>query len=445
MGIHFDRGNKLFDLGRSREAIEEYLQEVAENPNCAASYANIGAAQFNLGDIPAAQEAIQTALSIDPELAHGYYVLSYIQQALGCFYAARDAVMESLRLATTADHYYRLAQIHAWNEDRDRTLEATASALQQDPEHIPSILLRGKKLIELGQHDEAQELFAAALRLSPEVAEAHHALGRLRLRSGDADEAMSLLNEARRLDPIRVNDKRAIAEAYGLNLPLFRLINRYAVRWHLWPFSRKWRFAFVLTIVFCAAAMVIGTPLAPRPQSEVSAPNFMMVLWLVFCVLLTNYLVLPYTLPPLAKGAAMLRAKRQLDVGWLRVGFELLSWVKALLLIMVATTLGVFFAATPELMASMFAVSTCFPLVAATARGGGTRSILGKLVCLPLCLVLSFFGVVGICILAYGDSSGSDLLLALPFVLGFFAITFFSDKIAAWLCRTNVAETRPVP
>ncbi len=442
MGIHFDRGNKLFDLGRSREAIEEYLQEVAENPNCAASYANIGAAQFNLGDIPAAQEAIQTALSIDPELAHGYYVLSYVQQARGCFYAARDAVMEALRLAATADHYYRLAQIHAWNEDRGRTLEATASALQQDPEHIPSILLRGKKLIELGQHEQAQELFAAALRLSPEVAEAHHALGRLRLRSGDADEAMSLLNEARRLDPIRVNDKRAIAEAYGLNLPLFRLINRYAVRWHLWPFLRKWQVAFVMTLVFCAAATVTGIP---RRDSEVSAPNLMMTLWFVFCVMLTNYLVLPYTLPLLAKGAAMLRARRQLDVGWLRVGFELFSWVKALLLILFATFLGVCFAATPELMASVFAVSTCFPLVAATARGRGKRSILGIIVCLPLCLVLSFFAVIGICILAYGDAAGSEQFLAVPFILGFFAITFFSDKIAAWLCRTNVSESQSMP
>lgn len=440
MGMHFDRGQRLFDLGRYREAIEEYLLEVAEQPDFAAAHANIAAAQYNLGDIPAAQASLDAALSIDPELAHAYHVLSYVHQSQGNFFAARDAVLESLRLEKSADNYFRLAQIHTWNEDRDRTLEATASALQVDPEHVPSILLRGKKLIELGQHEQARELFTSALSLSPEVAEAHHALGKLRLSHGEADEAMSLLTEARRLDPLRVNDRRAIAEAYGLNLPLFRFVNRYAVRWHLWPFLRKWQFALVLTVVFCTASLVVSTHGARRLEI-----NPVTIGWWLFCVLLTNYLVLPYTLPHLARGAAMLRAKRQLDVGWFRVGFELISWVKALLLIGLATFLGTGFSGVPELFAMIFAVSTCFPLVAASVRAKGKRSWLGTLICLPLCFVLSFFAVVGISLLAYADPSQPESTLAWPFILGFFAITFFSDKIASLLCRPSRAEANSTP
>lgn len=438
MGMHFDRGQRLFDLGRYREAIEEYLLEVAEQPDFAAAHANIAAAQFNLGDIPAAHTSLDTALSIDPELAHAYHVLSYVQQSQGNFFAARDAVLESLRLEKSADNYYRLAQIHSWNEDRNRTLEATAAALQVDPEHVPSILLRGKKLIELGEQSQAQELFASALSLSPEVAEAHHALGKLRLSHGDADQAMSLLTEARRLDPLRVNDRGAIAEAYGLNLPLFRFINRYAVRWHLWPFRRKWQVAFALTLVFCLATKAISTPTSRTIDLQLTS-----VLWGLFCVLITNYLVLPYTLPHLAKGVAMIRSKRQLDVSWLRVGLELFSWLKALLLISFATLLGICFAVTPELMAMMFAISTCFPLVATSVRAKGKRSWLGRLLCLPLCFVLSMVVVLGISILAYAEPSHPETALAWPLILGFFAITFFSEKIANSLNGVSPVRSNP--
>ena len=435
MGIHFHRGNKLFDMGRTREALEQYLLEIAENPDFAIAHTNLAAARVNLGEIAEAQSAIKTALSLDPESPHAFYVLSYIHQAKGGVNSARDAILEAIRLANSAENQHRLAEIFAWNEDFKSTLEATSAALQLDPHHVPSILLRGKVLKHLGKNEAAQELFAAALNLDPEEAEAHHALGRIRLRQGDADEAMLLLSEARRLDPVHVNDKRAIAEAYGLNLPLFRFLNRYAVRWHLWPFLRKWQFAFVLTLLFCGAASMISFPAARRPDL-----NSVKLVWVVGCWLLTNYLMLPYTLPHLAKGAAMLQAKRELDVGWVRVGFELFSWVKALLMIVFATLLGLMFAVTPELMAITFAISTCFPLITAALRSRGKRRLLGIFVCLPLCLALGIIGTLGICLYAYAEPSHPESILAWPLILGFFATTFFSEKIANFVCQADITK-----
>jgi len=49
MGIHFDRGQALFDLGRFGEAAQEYLLELSDNPESALAHVNLGAALFNCG------------------------------------------------------------------------------------------------------------------------------------------------------------------------------------------------------------------------------------------------------------------------------------------------------------------------------------------------------------------------------------------------------------
>lgn len=420
MHAHFERGLALFDLGRHSAAAKEFSLALAENPEFVWAHINLAAALFNCGDVFRAEKSVAKAISLAPEVAHSYYLLSYVQQTVGNFRSAKQAILEAIRLEPTAKYFFRLAQIYDWREERNHVLDATASALKLDPCHVPSILLRGEKLVELGRHQEANELFALALRENPDYAEAHHAMGKLQLTAGDANAALQLLREARRLNPLQVNDKMAIAEAYGLNLPAFRTLNRYVVRWHLWPFFWKWIVAVVVTFLVCLAIGFTDLESHRRTGQDILESR-----WWIFCVLLANYLILPYTLARLARAAAMIVAKRDLDTSWLGLVFQPINLLWILFLHGFATLSAVGFAGVPELIAMIFAISTCYSFLSTTIQNSVT-SLSGCLL-LPLFILLLLTAVLGVSLVVYGGGLVGYVVLA-----GYFTTTYFCEKFARW-------------
>ncbi|MCA9231183.1 MAG: tetratricopeptide repeat protein [Planctomycetales bacterium] len=427
MRAHFEYGLALFDLKRYSQAAEEFSAVLADDPEFVWAHINLAAARFNQGDLTSANVAITEAIAIDPEAAHGYCIISHIRQAENDFRSARKAILEAIRLEPTADYFLRLAELYDWQGNRNQVLDATASALALEPNHVPCILLRGRKLAELSRLDEANELFASALRENPEFAEAHHALGRMQLSTGNADSAMRLLQEARRLDPLNVNDRLALAEAYGLNLPVFRTLNRYVIRWHHWQFFRKWAVAVAITFVLCIATEFIDTEMVYRGN-----PTLFEGIWWLFCVLMTNYLVLPYTLAKVARSTALMVARREIGFGWLAWIFQPANLVWICLLHGVATLMATAFAFTPEVFAILAALSTCYPLILGIVQSRVTvlfgvirTSSLFAILRLLLLIPLTFLGTLAVLIVAFEDGVLGYLVLSF-----FFLITFFSEKLS---------------
>ena len=428
MGIHFQRGQVLFSQHRYQEAAKEYLSELEEDPEDVNALVNLGASLFNYGDLIESEKAIRRAITLNPEFSHSYYILSYIKNGRNNIHAAKKAILEAIRLMPSAEYYCWLAEIHLALQRRDRALDATASALELDPYHVPSILLRGRQLMELGRLEQANELFATALQDNPNAAEAQHAMGKLKLAVGDADRALNLLTEARRLDPLNVNDKLAIAEAYGLNLPVFRTLNRFAVRWHLWPFLWKWLASVVLTILYCAA---IGlNDLETRRQSLVIGAKDlgvdgrgMNLVVLIFTLLLFVYIIFPYSLIRLARSIALITASKKLGGGWSLLLRQPIDWLWIFWLNGMAIISAIALADFPEAITMIVASSASGPLLLGVARHG-MESISGCLL-LPLLVFMAFVVVLAVIYIAY--VGGPKGYIALIF---YFAIAFFSEKIA---------------
>jgi tetratricopeptide (TPR) repeat protein len=304
MGIHFDRGQALFALQRYQEAVVEYQQELAEQPGCVYSKANIASSLINLGKFADARMAVQETLAQAPEYGFAFYLLSFLEPKGGGNSPAMRAINEATRLEpTVVRNVTRLAWLFREQGRHDDCLEATQRALALDPRHVDTLVLRAKALEALGQPDDAAATLREALAIDPEDPDAHLALGNVALACGEPGEALDALREARRISPVKHNPRDKILDALARRVWPFRQIDALVKRWkRLDPLVRWAIVGGVCTALLWAHAVI-------RPSDHNPSPALT-----VLYLLLANGLLLVVAAPQYAKLAARIIARRELDL-----------------------------------------------------------------------------------------------------------------------------------
>jgi tetratricopeptide (TPR) repeat protein len=420
MGVHFERGQVLFEMERYREAAKEYLAELAEEPEHLPSLINLAASLFNDGNVNGAAETIEKAIGLAPEQPQSHYILCHIQLRRKNIRKAKEAVQEAIRLLPTSEYLTTLASILLHQGYKLEAADTAGTAMELDPTYVPAILFRGQMLVDAGHMDEANELFAFALRESPQEPRAQHALGRLQLAKGEAAIALDLLTEARRIDPMRSNDRSAIAAAYGLKLWPFHSINRFVARWYLWPFRLQWFLSLVLTAVFSLVSLEINLS-----QKRTEHELFKHTWWVIYCVLLANYLLLPYSLARVARSTAYIVAKRQFGIAWHALLLQPAGLLWIVMLHSFVTFAGFVGSGIPELVASIAAVSINYPFIAAIARSSARQ--LTYYLCVPALIFCSIFIVITLMVIPYDQNHAGYIFVAI-----YFATTYFNERLARW-------------
>lgn len=305
MGVHFDRGQALFDLKRYAEAIAEYQQELAVAPNCFASQANIAAALINLGRSGEARRNIEQTLGMAPNYAYAHYLLSFIESNAGPNSRAERAIAEAIRLDHSALNFTRRATLLRLQQRHAECLASCDEALARDARFQPAMLLRARALQSLDCPDEAAEVLRVALALNPEDPAAHEALGSVALAAGDPAEALDALREARRIDPIQHHDRDKILDAYARRMWPFRQIDLARKRyWRRSPVARWAIDAAVLTPLLALHPLLQPTEAEPSPVATII--YFLVVNALILIALSRIY---PVVLVRIAK-------RRELDIRW---------------------------------------------------------------------------------------------------------------------------------
>ncbi|RKX25876.1 MAG: hypothetical protein DRP46_11480 [Candidatus Zixiibacteriota bacterium] len=136
----------LFGSGRLREAAEIY-EELAElKPDDADILLDLGTMYAQLGDLESAEVRMERALELDPDMPEAMNNLARMYLANGR--RVERALELAQRLATdhpTAMNYDLLAWAYYANGRMEMALEASASALELEPDN-PRFLNRYKKL-----------------------------------------------------------------------------------------------------------------------------------------------------------------------------------------------------------------------------------------------------------------------------------------------------------
>jgi tetratricopeptide (TPR) repeat protein len=306
-------------------------------------------------------------------------------------------------------------------------LKATEAALALNPNHVPSILLRGETLVGEGRAEEGLSLYRAAIAAEPQNPAAHHALGALALERGRTQAALELLREARRLDPIASNDVAAIALAYGRLTPPFRALDPWIFRAHFRQPKIRWLIVVLLAAAMFVRIKIIG--LKDRPPWDIH-PG-----WALFCLIAANLLVLPYTFDMAARSTATMVARRELDVDRRQILLQPLVLARILWIQGMACLLALLAICSPWLGLLACAITLCLPLITTVVRTGLAH--LGFYAGIVALLVTAFSGASGM-LAALESHRMDDRVISLVCLVFFLGVTFFADDFQRTAVRMRI-------
>jgi len=182
--VHNNYGNVLKDLGRLRDAAENFLRAIELDPKYSEAYTNRGAVLRALGDRRAAVECYERALALRPDYAEAHYDLGVILQETGRVEDSQSCYARALAIQPgyAAAAYNQGVALQGMHRMED-ALRSYTAAIGMRPAFAEAYNNRGNILSELGQPESALQDFARALQVNPRLAEAHvnsgHALATL--------------------------------------------------------------------------------------------------------------------------------------------------------------------------------------------------------------------------------------------------------------------------
>jgi len=190
--------------------------------------------QLQIGDAATAEQTLRSALEIDPKhpVANRAMALLYISSKrvteaepyLKAFAAASPSVQSSFILAdyyvatnriadakavlepltknaaSAADAQSRLAQLE-YGTDQAAAHKRIDEVLQKNPQHLPSLLLKGRWLLAEDKPAESLARALAAVKAAPNNPGAHYLAGTAHAQLHDINAAIASFNEVLRLNP----------------------------------------------------------------------------------------------------------------------------------------------------------------------------------------------------------------------------------------------------
>jgi len=167
--------------GRHEDAIADYRQALAINPDYAEARANLGHELLWTGKMEEAYPALVEALRLKPDAAVAQGDLGVLLAARGQYPEARQRVQESLRLApANAEMQSNLCYILQRLGRLDEAISHCDEALRLKPDSVGGHFNRGTALAAEAKNAEAEMEFSRVLTLDPNHAEARAGLERLR-------------------------------------------------------------------------------------------------------------------------------------------------------------------------------------------------------------------------------------------------------------------------
>jgi tetratricopeptide (TPR) repeat protein len=115
-----------------------------------------------------------------------------------------------------------MRQIHqalslAKHGDREGAMDLVLRVLEQHPDFVPALKLKGMLLEQSGRSSEAAAVYEAALRLAPNDGDLLLEVGTYKLATGQKEEALKLLQHCARILPRDGDAQYYLAQAYHLN------------------------------------------------------------------------------------------------------------------------------------------------------------------------------------------------------------------------------------
>ena len=203
------RGWALLRDGHTAAAAQALRVAVAQHPDDAASWSNLGAALRRQDLLAEAIACQRRAIAIRPNLAEAWAELGEAARLAGESVEAIAALRRAVALGHgDADLHDRLGVLLLQARDYDAAGASLRQALAMDPAHASALAHLGLVLLRLRRLEAADGALRAALTLAPDLAWAWSDLALVGLARGDAAGAVACCERALALVP---GDSEALA------------------------------------------------------------------------------------------------------------------------------------------------------------------------------------------------------------------------------------------
>ena len=197
-GHQLARASDLVKSGRIDEALEQYLEILAENPQNLKAHNNLGVLFDELGQHDTAVEHLESALKVDKNNVEVLINLASALTKLGRFRLAGDPVRRALRLAPDNPGARCAQAILSFRRGLYEQAEVELRWIcDRDPGAGEAWYYRAEALNRMGQFSEAMELMSRAAELLPDDARPYYTLGHLYDRQNRTFEAAEMYRRAR--------------------------------------------------------------------------------------------------------------------------------------------------------------------------------------------------------------------------------------------------------
>lgn len=233
----FTLAGQLQGQGKLAEAEHWLRQILQQNPNHAPALQLLGVVAYQVGNLPAAVELLQRAISIlpntaifhanlceilrrmqrmdeakahgeraaalEPNMAMAHSNLGIVHYDLKEYESAAQCQQRALQLAPTfAPALNNLGNIYREQGDKSKAMELYRKAHAADTHYLEPISNLGALLLEEDEIDEAEKMLQQALHLAPDYPEAICNLGGVMLAREQNDAALAQYQRALQLRPV---------------------------------------------------------------------------------------------------------------------------------------------------------------------------------------------------------------------------------------------------
>jgi predicted Zn-dependent protease len=268
----------FMEMGQPQRALDVLQHPPTEHLEDSTFWLVRAQAYYDLGEWSQARKTAHQGLALAPQNPHLLLLLANLEAKAGDLPAAEQAILSALN--QQPEHptlLCRYALLVAEDGQLDKAERLLARAAQQSPED-PSVRRTTAALAYLrGDDKQAMQANLETLRDNPEDVVSRHALGAMLLEKGYVKAADRHLKAAARLDP---GEQDVVAAA--------RISQPYA-HWLLWPLRPAYRLGSAKTWLLWVGTYVLLTVLGLH---QIARP--LAILWILYCVY-------SWVVPPLIK------------------------------------------------------------------------------------------------------------------------------------------------
>ena len=172
------RGNRAYNEGRQKDAMDEYAKAIEIYPENAGAYNNRGLVYDDLGEHEKALEDYDKAIELDPNYAFAHNNRGNVYKKLGKYEKALGDYDKAIELNPNyANAYYNRGNGYEKLGQHEKALGDYDKAIELNPNYAAAYNNRGFIYDDLGQYEKALEDYDKAIELNSNYATAYNNRG----------------------------------------------------------------------------------------------------------------------------------------------------------------------------------------------------------------------------------------------------------------------------